>query len=156
MSMLENTEISTQQAQVTAVVRGSVRMDELTAFYDRAYRTVAEALGRQGLQPSGPAFGYYLSPPGEHIELEAGFPTVGQLTADADVVASELPAGEVARGTHTGSYDPLGESWGALGQWIASQGRTSGQRLWEVYVTEPSPEMDRASLRTDLYWTLAD
>jgi effector-binding domain-containing protein len=156
MATLEDPQITSHDAQPTAVVRGRVRMDELGGFYDRAYGQVAEALGRQGTHPAGAAFGYYLTRPAEVVELEAGFPTTAAVAEEGDVVASELPAGEVARGTHVGGYEGLGESWGALARWIGEQGRAPGARMWEVYVTEPSPEADPATLRTDLYWTLAD
>jgi effector-binding domain-containing protein len=71
-----------------------------------------------------------------------------------EVVASSLPGGDVARLSHLGSYDRLSESWGRLGTWIGEQGRRPGPRFWEVYVTEPTPEADPASMRTDLYWLL--
>jgi len=65
-----------------------------------------------------------------------------------------LPAGRVARLVHVGGYDGLGESWGRLGAWIAEQNLAPGTVIWEVYVTEPNPDMDPADLRTELYWTL--
>jgi len=71
-------------------------------------------------------------------------------------VASELPGGEVARAIHAGGYESLGDSWGDLMAWTAEQGRTPEGRMWEVYVTEPSPETDPATLRTELYLLLAD
>ena len=55
---------------------------------------------------------------------------------------------------HEGSFDELGSSWGRLGQWIAAAGLTPGEDMWEVYVTEPSPDMDPADLRTELNWTI--
>ena len=50
----------------------------------------------------------------------------------------------------------MGEAWGRLGAWIAEQGLTPGADLWEVYVTEPNPEMDPADLRTELFWTVEE
>lgn len=35
-------------------------------------------------------------------------------------------------------------------QQVAADGRQPALPFWEVYVTEPSPEMDPATLRTDL------
>jgi effector-binding domain-containing protein len=56
---------------------------------------------------------------------------------------------------HVGAFDGLGESWGRLGEWIGAQGLIPGADMWEVYVTEPSPDMDPADLRTELCWTIA-
>lgn len=148
---LQDPEIITHAAQATAVVRGSVGADEIAAFYDSAYSAVVQALRRQGVAPAGAALGYYLSIPTERFELEAGFPTAAPITDDGDVLASELPGGEVAHAVHAGGFESLGDSWGALMQWVGEQGRTADGRMWEVYVTEPSPETDPATLRTELY-----
>ena len=153
---LQSPEIVTHTPQPTAAVRGSVAAEGIAAFYDSAYGKVAQALGRQGVQPAGAAFGYYLSPPTERFDLEAGFPTATPISGDGDVVASELPGGEVARAIHAGGYESLGDSWGDLMAWTAEQGRTPEGRMWEVYLTEPTPETDPATLRTELYLLLAD
>ena len=148
-------------------MRERVSMTELPGFYDRAFSAVGQALEVGGVQPAGPAFGYYLSPPTDTFELEAGFPLEAPLNApaakgdavvaeDGGVVASELPPGPVARATHAGGYDTLGASWQALTEWVQEQGRTAGPRMWEVYVTQPTPEADPATLRTDLFLTLVD
>ncbi len=146
-------EIVRREPVSTAVVRGTVRMEELPQFYDRAYPLVASVLEQQGLQPLE-AVGHYLTPPGQTIELEVGFTTVGRVEEDSDVVASSLPGGDVVRMTHLGPYEELAESWGRLASWIGQQGRRPGRSFWEVYVTEPSPEADPATMRTDLYWLL--
>lgn len=156
MTQLQNPEIRTQPARPTAVVRCSVPREEIAAFYDSAYGRVLHALGRQDVQPAGAAFGYYVSPPAERFELEAGFPTAHPITDDGDVVASELPGGEVARGVHAGGYDTLGDSWGALMTWATEQGRSLRGPMWEVYVTEPTPQADPATMRTELYVLLTD
>jgi effector-binding domain-containing protein len=67
-------------------------------------------------------------------------------------VAGSLPGGQVARLVHHGSFDELGSSWARLGAWIGQRGLTPTDALWEVYVTEPSPDMDPADLRTALHW----
>lgn len=153
---LQDPTISTHQAEPTAVIRESVSLEGLGDFYDRAYTAVGETLGRQGVQPAGAAFGYYLSIPQGTFELEAGFPTAGPVTDEGTVVASELPSGTVARGTHVGAYDSLGDSWAGLLSWAKEQGRTPEGRMWEVYVTQPTPDLDPATLRTDLFLLLED
>jgi effector-binding domain-containing protein len=141
--------------QTTAVIRGQVPMAELPAFFDRVFGTLPQVLERQGVAPTGPAFARYHGPPGEVADLEVGFPTATSIAPDGEVVPSALPAGRVARTVHAGSFDGLGESWGALAGWAAEQGEAPGDVMWEVYVTEPSPDMDPAELRTELNWTLA-
>ena len=70
---------------------------------------------------------------------------------DLRIVPSELPAGRVAVVSHLGGFDGLGRAWGRLLGEIQGRGLSAGTPFWESYVTEPSPDMDPATLRTDLY-----
>lgn len=156
MSQLEQPEIHDVPEVPSAVVRGTVPAEELPDFYDGAFGPIAEVLQRQGVAPAGAAFGFYFRIPAETVELEVGFPTTGQIADDGDVLGSHLPAGTVARAVHAGGYETLGESWGALVAWVEAQGRVPEGRMWEVYLTEPSPEADPADMRTELNLLLAD
>ena len=138
----------------TAVIRGVVNMTEMAAFFDSTFTRLPAVVASQGVAITGPAFALYHGAPGPTADLEAGFPTAGEVGTDGDVMASRLPGGRVARLVHEGSFDQLGSSWGRLGAWIAAEGLTPGADLWEVYVTEPSPDMDPADLRTELNWTI--
>jgi effector-binding domain-containing protein len=138
----------------TAVIQGVVPMAEIAGFFDRSFSELATVLAEQGIAPTGPAFARYAGPPGETADLEVGFPVDRTVTQAGGVHSSSLPAGRVARVVHAGGYDQLGETWGLLSAWIAEQGHTPGADLWEVYVTEPNPDMDPADLRTELFWTV--
>jgi effector-binding domain-containing protein len=139
---------------MTAVIHGVVPMAEIADFFDRSFSELATVLEGQGMAPTGPAFARYAGPPGETADLEVGFPVHEPVMPEGEVHPSSLPAGRVARLLHAGGYGELSESWGRLGAWIADQGLTPGADLWEVYVTEPNPDMDPADLRTELFWTV--
>ena len=147
-------ELANLTEATTAVIHGVVPMVEIADFFDRSFSELTTALERQGIAPTGPAFARYAGPPGETVDLDVGFPVRGSVAPVGQVHPSLLPAGPVARLVHAGGYDQLGESWGRLGAWIAEQRLTPGADLWEVYVTEPSPDMDPADLRTELFWTV--
>ena len=139
----------------TAVIRGVVDMGELAAFFDASFSRLAPAITAQGVAIVGPAFALYHGPPGAVADLEVGFPTAGTVEADGDMVASRLPGGRVAALVHEGSFDQLGSSWQRLAAWIAAADLRPGDDVWEVYVTEPSPDMDPADLRTELHWPVS-
>jgi effector-binding domain-containing protein len=138
----------------TAVISGSVAMAELADFFDRSFSRLAPAIADQGVAIAGPAFALYHGSPAATADLEVGFATDRPVRPDGDVRAGTLPGGTVARLVHRGGYDRLPESWGRLRAWIEARGLTPGHDTWEVYVTEPSPDMDPADLRTELYWPL--
>ncbi|TCW24415.1 GyrI-like domain-containing protein [Dietzia cinnamea] len=149
----------------TAVVRvAGVPMSELTGVFDSVFGTVLPRAFEAGLAPAGPPIALYTAAvegPDSVVDLEIGFPLraplaeqVGTDPIEVDgrrIVASELPAGEIAVISHVGSYDDLGRAWGDFMGEIAGMGRASGLPFWESYVTEPSPDMDPATLRTDLF-----
>ncbi len=137
-------------AVTTAVISGVVPMAELPTFFDSAFSTIGPVLAAQGVLPTGAAFARYHGEPTDVADLEVGLPTDRPVEPSDGVVAGELPAGRVAQLVHRGSYDQLGQSWGRLAAWTADQGLTPGPHLWEVYLTEPTPEMDPAELRTEL------
>ena len=146
----EPPELVEHDQQVTAVVKGVVPMTELPSFFDRSFGALARVLADQGVAPRSAAFALYRGAPTDVAELEVGFVTEGPVTPTDDVAISSLPAGRVARAVHAGSFDGLGEAWGALMGQVAAAGMTPGDTMWEVYLTEPSPDMDPADLRTEL------
>jgi effector-binding domain-containing protein len=53
---------------------------------------------------------------------------------------------------HHGSYDQLTAAWAQLEAWMREHDLEPAPSSWEVYLTEPSPDMDPADLRTQLVW----
>jgi effector-binding domain-containing protein len=143
----------TDVAEVTtAVVADVVEMSHMSAFFDQAFSTLAHVLASQGIEPIGPAFALHRRPVTDTADLEVGFPTQRPVLADGPVHSGSLPAGPVARFVHHGSFDGLPGAWQRLESWIGEQGLTPGDAMWEVYLTEPSPDMDPADLQTELNW----
>ena len=145
-------ELVEAQPATTAVIGAVIAADQLVALIDRSFPALAAVIPGQGVAIAGPAFALYHGEPGDTVDLELGFVTDRAVQPEGDVRPGSLPGGRVARLVHQGGYDGLGSSWGRLRSWIEEQGLTPGQDLWEVYVTEPSPDMDPDDLRTELNW----
>ena len=145
-------EVSEEPARLVAVRRATVRMDELGAVYDSAYRAVAAAIAASDGRIAGPALGWYRGMPTDTTDVAAGFPVEGELAAgplgDDGVEVVDLPGGRVATARYVGSYDGLGPAWGEVEEWRAAAGVDGRGDFWEVYVTEPSPEGDPAANET--------
>ncbi|ACU39980.1 GyrI-like domain-containing protein [Actinosynnema mirum] len=144
----------------TAVVRGVIGFAEVRDFFDTSFQQLRRVLAEQGVMPVGAAFGLYrdASTHGREgaLALEVGFPVGSGIEAEGDVVPGEVPGGLVAQLTHVGAFDELEESWKRLAAWMGARGVSPSTTRWEVYTTEPSPEMDPAELRTELHWAVAD
>lgn len=135
-------------------------MDRMPEVFDTAFRAIFPAMAQHGLTPSGPAFALYHRAPDETADFEVGMPLTEpseSVIEAADGVRLEpswLPGGRAARISHLGGFDQLSTAWaGFMGQ-VAVAGETPELPFWEVYVTEPSPEMDPVDLRTDLFTRL--
>ena len=148
-------ELVTVRPVTTAVVRGTISSEEVTDFFDRSFGVLGGALAAQGVTPTGPAYALYRRVPDETMDLEVGFPVDRAIEPDGAAEAGERPGGQVARLVYAGSFDGLTDAWQRLGRWIGEQGLTPGEPFWEVYLTEPSPDMDPADLRTELNWPVA-
>lgn len=139
----------------TASIRETVAMADIRDFFDRSFATLGAVLGEQGVTPTGAAYGLYHGQPADTIDVEVGFPVARAVKDDRGVRSSTLPAGRVARLVHEGSFDGLSDSWQRLVGWLIAEGEQPGPIYWEVYLTEPSPDMDPAELRTELNCLLA-
>lgn len=141
------------QAIPTAVIRHEgVTIAELRELFDSAYPEVALAAGAQSNPPAGPALSLYEGDVTRRFNVEIGFPLAAALEQpQGEVIASELPGGRVGVLSHVGPYEELPQAWERLLAWVAAESRTPGPRFGEIYVTEPGPETDPATLRTDLF-----
>lgn len=80
------------------------------------------------------------------VELLVPCPLTGR------VMASALPAGQVAMTVHWGPYSGLGVAHHAVIGWCAAQGKRKTNTRWEVY----GPHNDDPSkVWTEVYWLLA-
>lgn len=140
---------------LTAVVHGRISPTRITEFYDSSFGLLPAAITAGGAVITGPAFCRYGSISEEAMELEVGFPVDRKIGPDGAVVPGRLPAGRIARLVHHGAFDGLTAAWDRLRTWITAQGLTPGVTQWEVYLTEPDPQMDPADLRTELNWSVA-
>lgn len=138
----------------SAVVRAQARtLDSLRPLFDTGFTAIASS----GVEPVGPAFAIYLDDPSGTFDLELGQPIAEPLAEPVPglitVEASELPVGEALGISHLGAYGSLHEDWARLGEEAERQNVRPSAWL-EVYVTEPRPDMDPTTLRTDLFLVL--
>jgi effector-binding domain-containing protein len=85
-------------------------------------------------------------------DVEVGVLVSGPFPQEGRVIASELPAGEVATATHRGDYGQLGVTHGTVRDEVAAQGRALAGPCWEVY---GHWRADPAELETEVFWLLS-
>ena len=149
-------EVVSLDPATTATIRDVVAIDELPAFFDRAFSILAELISAQGVSVIGPAFSLYHNHPSDTADVEVGFPTDRKIEPAGAAEPGSLPGGRVARVVHEGGYDELAAVWDRLGDWMSEHGLSFRMPFWEVYLTEPSPDMDPTELRTELNHPVGD
>lgn len=145
-------ELVTLQPTTAAVVRATVPMSELTAFFDRAFHAVMEAVQAQDASITGPPFAIYYGMPSETVDLAAGFPVTAAIEPSGEVTPSELPGGQAAQLLHVGSYDSLEGAYGQVIAWMGAHGHRPAEVMWESYLNEPSPDGDPSANQTLITW----
>lgn len=153
MSVPELVEMGPQPA---AVVRASVAFSDLPAFFGRAFGAVAAAAAGQGVELAGEPFGFYPGMPTDVVEVAAGFPVSGTVEPSGDVVPMELPGGRAVTTVHVGPYDSMDKTYSQVRTWMAAQGLTPADHVWEVYLSDPSTEPDPSTWRTRIVWPVGD
>lgn len=148
-------QLVTLEPATVAALRETVPMAELPSFFDRAFHATMAAAQGQGVAVVGPPVGVYFGTPSETVDVAGGFPTAAPVAAADGVSAITLPGGRAAQILHVGTYDAMEQTYGRLTAWMGEQGIKTSDVMWEVYLTEPTPEAPE-SWQTLIVWPLAE
>jgi effector-binding domain-containing protein len=148
--MLDTPQIAKTTNQLTAVIRLTIPREEIRNVMGPGIAELMAAVAAQGIAPAGPWFTHHLRMDPATFDFEIGVPVTATVAASGRVQAGHLPATTVARTVYHGPYEGLGGAWGELDAWIAANGHTPGQDLWECYVVGPEASPDPANWRTQL------
>lgn len=124
-------------AQPVLAVRGRSAVGDLPAFFGHAYGAVMRYLAELGEAAAGPPYAAYYSMDMRDLDVEAGFPVARPLPGRGEVLARELPAGEVATALHVGPYDRVEQTYNALSAWVSEQGLVPAGEAYEQYLNSP-------------------
>ncbi|MDN5807434.1 MAG: GyrI-like domain-containing protein [Brevibacterium sp.] len=157
----ELTVLEASQIPTAVVEARNVPMEDLPALFDRTFSGLFPALAEAEKESAAPAFALYTRQPSDTVDLEVGLPLTSGLSRALPLgegliaIPSQLPGGSIAARSHLGGYDGLAEAWAAFLNEVVAAGHHPGLPFFEVYVTDPNPDMDPADLRTDLFLTLS-
>ncbi|MEU1982853.1 GyrI-like domain-containing protein [Nocardia sp. NPDC019395] len=139
---------------ILAAVHGRISPEGIRDFFDASFSRLATVIAAQAITITGPALARYGTITEHTMDITVGFPVNRPIRPEGEVIADRLPAGQIARLVHHGSFDGLSRSWDLLHSWITERDLTPGTARWEVYITEPNPQMDPGDLRTELNWSI--
>jgi len=136
-------------ARPTAVVPATTTWQEFPTLWRELSDEVWACLHEGGIFGGCRVVMLYLD---DVPNVEVGVELLVPCTLTGRVVASALPAGQVATTVHHGPYSELGSAHRAVTDWCAAQGRQRLGTVWEVYGPHDD---DPAKVWTEVYHLLA-
>jgi effector-binding domain-containing protein len=148
--MIEVPEIVWTEACWYAALRMRVPREEIASVMGAGVREVYGAVSSAGIQPTGPWFTHHFHRPDSHFDFEICVPVAEEFEPQGRVTAGVWPAMRAARTVFAGNYTGLPVAWGEFMEWIAAQGLTTADDLWERYLVGPEAGADPEIWRTEL------
>lgn len=136
-------------ARPTAVVRTTTTRQEFPALWKTLLDEVWACLRSGGVDRGCPNVMLYRD---DVPDVEVGVELTQPCPLTGRVVASTLPAGQVATTIHYGQYGELDRHIGPVIDWCAAHGRPTAGPRWEVYGPHHA---DPAQVWTQVYHLLA-
>lgn len=151
-----------EPARLTLCVRGEVPPDGFGPYLERTFTELGVALVEAGALVDGPAGALYRAElPDDAPEPVEAFVPIAEAclvppgAAARGVVLGEVPEATVAVLVHVGGYGSIGETYRALGAWVARHAEPApGERVREWYVVGPGDGADPAGFRTEIGWPI--
>ena len=135
-------------ARPTAVIAATTTWQEYPMLWRELLDEVWTCLRAGGVQRGCRNIMLYLD---DTPHVEVGVDLLVPCTLTGRVVASTLPAGQVAMTVHRGSYAGLGEAHQAIQDWSREQERNLAGPRWEVYGPHSD---DPGEVWTEVYYLL--
>jgi effector-binding domain-containing protein len=127
-------------AQRVATIRERVPMTVIGKAMGEGFGEVARAAEAAGAEIDGLPFAIYHQMGPEQVDLELGFPVLGEVDAGR-VHSATLDGGRVACTVHTGPYEEVGSAYDALTRWVQLHGERVCGPPREVYLNEPGADV---------------
>ena len=147
--MITTPEIVETSTQLMAYIHLTIPREEIRQVMDPGLQEIMGALVDQGIEPAGPWFTHHLRMEPGIFDFEICVPVEKSVKPVGRVQAGEWAAMTVARTIYQGPYGGLGGAWKEFNEWLSANGRTTGEGLWERYVSSP-PQAVRTELSRQL------
>ena len=87
----------------------------------------------------------------ENMEWEIGFPCSAQVSPLKPLEKKVWSFEQVASAIHTGPYEKTGETYIRIFEWMETNGYEQAGPVLEKYLSMPSPDIDPATLRAEIW-----
>jgi effector-binding domain-containing protein len=148
--MLDKPQIVQTTTQQTAVIPLTIPKADIRAVMGPGISELMATVAAQGITPVGPWFTHHLKIVPDIWDFEISVPIMTPVVATGRVKPSQWSSMKVVRTIYRGPYEGVGTAWGEFINWIAANGHSTTDELWESYVAGPDTISDPADFRTEL------
>jgi DNA-binding transcriptional MerR regulator len=143
--------------QAALAVSATVADAGIADFCAEVYPRLFTAMGRLGIEATGPGAALYPAAWFEHGGGEVTAYVPIRATAPASRVPpgmelTTVPGGTHAVALHAGGFDQLDLTYGRLGRHVLDRGIGADRPIREIYLVTPADTADPAQLRTEVCW----
>jgi effector-binding domain-containing protein len=147
--MIDTPHIVTTTPQHCARIHLTIPRGEIQNAMGPGISEVMGTVAVQGIAITGPWFTHHLKMDPQTFDFEICVPVASPVTAAGRVTPGVVPALTVARTIYQGNYEGLGAAWGEFMKWIAANGHTAAEDLYETYLKGPESSSNPADWRTE-------
>lgn len=125
---------------------------EIASAMGSGFGEVFGFVGEAGVMPLSMPMSLYPAMPAAEVSFHAAVMVSAEDAAKVtgNIMAAELPAGEVMMVTHVGPYDKMYEAHQALWAHMEAEGIPAAMPVFEVYIDDPG-QVAPDALRTEVY-----
>jgi effector-binding domain-containing protein len=131
-------EIKERAATPVMSVRTRCPVTQLPQVLGKTYEKITTYLARIGAQAVYAPFVVYYNMDMDDLDIEAGFPTVAELSGEGEIRAGELPAGKALTATYTGPYETMQAAYEDIEAWAREHNLQRSGVVYEFYHNDPT------------------
>ena len=139
-------------ARTTAIVSATTTWQEFPTLWGTLLDEVWDCLRASGIERGCRNVMLYRDDKPPRVKVEVGVELSQPCSLTGRVMASRLPAGQIALTVHRGPYAGLAAAHQALYDWCAANRQRPAGTRWEVYGPHDD---DPAKVWTEVYWLLS-
>ena len=135
--------------------RSVVGFDKLSAFFADTYRSIYDAIQKEGIDVAGPpcAIYYLVNERKKETDVAAAVPVRGSIPEFTEFEKVVIPPAKVLSTTYYGPYENMQVPYANLERYLKEHALKKELTI-EEYYSDPSAQEDPAKWKTAIYFVL--
>lgn len=126
----------------------------MQAHLGTAFEKIAEAMEKQGIKQSGPAYTLFQKWTKDTVIMEPGIMVNKAGKNDGAIMASEMKSVKAFKIDYYGEYSRMESAYNFITNWAEQNKTTIIGAPWEEYIADPKSEPDTAKWLTRIYFPI--